>query len=81
MEYAVDNHTVKLIFVGCMLILTVGAYCIKTDDDVTIDNISFVIIKGDDVGVVVMSEVLLVHLKYLLIADEHISHFANFASV
>ena len=73
MQNAMNNDAMQLIIVGLAKLLSIAAHRVQRDDDVTIDYITLVIVKRDDVGVVVMAKLLVVDLKNLLVADKHIA--------
>lgn len=80
-EDAMDDDAMKLVVVGLVKLLRIAAHRVERDDDVAIDDIALVVVEGDDVGVVVVTEILTVYLQYLLIADKHVSNRTHTTAV
>ena len=76
-----DDDTVELVVVGLAEEFGIGTYGVEADDDVAIDDVVFIVVEGDDIGIIVVTEVLVVDLEYLLGVNKHISHLAHTTSV
>ena len=48
---------------------------------VAVDDVALVVIEGDDVGVIVVTEILAVGVENFLVVDEHIANLAHLSSV
>ena len=59
----------------------IRAHCVETYDEVATDYVVFIIVEGDDVGIVIVSEILIIDLKDFLIIYEEIAYFSHFSSV
>ena len=80
-ENAMNNHAVQLLIVWSAELIGICKYGIDRDDDVAADSLAFAIIKGDDVCVVVVTQILIVYFENLLIVNEKIAYFSDFLSV
>ena len=87
-QYAVDDDAVQFFVVGSALLLGVAEHGVKADDNVARYGVLdahgfkvFSIVEGDDVGVVVVLQVLLVDFEYVFVITEHIAYVAYFLSV
>ena len=80
-EDAMNDDTVELIVVGLAEELGIGAHGVEADDDVAVDDVVFIVVESDDIGIKVVTEVLVVDLEYLLVVNKHISHLAHTTSV
>ncbi len=76
MQDAMNDDAVQLIIVGLAKLLGIAAHRVQRDDNVTIDDVTLIIVKCDDVGVVVMAKILVVDFKNLLVADKHIAYLS-----
>ena len=68
---AVNDDTMQLVVVGLAELLGIGAHSIERDDNITVD----------DIGVIIMAQLLVVDLENLLVVYKHVAHLAHFASV
>ena len=76
-----DDDTVELVVVGLAEEFGIGAHGVEADDNVAVDDVVFIVVEGDDIGIIVVTEVLIVDLEYLLVVNKHISHLAHTTSV
>ena len=76
-----DDDTMKFVEKGCPHLLGVGGNGVKRDIDVAIHACARGIIKGDDVGIVVVLEKLLIDSKDLLVVAEDIVEVAHRVAV
>ena len=81
MQNAVDNDAMQLAFVGLVELLCIGSHRIKTDEQVSADAVSFRVVEGNDVGVIIVLQVLAVYLQYLFVGTEYVCYFSHFLSV
>ena len=71
----------QLVVVGLAEQLGIGAHSIERDDNIAVDDIALIVIEGDDIGVIIMAQILVVDLENLLVVYKHVAHLAHFASV
>ena len=69
---AVDNHTMEFLVVRFLEQLGIGADSVKRDDEIAIEYLTFTIVEGDDVSIVVVAEVFAVDIKDMLVIDKEI---------
>ena len=67
MQDAMDDDTVEFIIVFLAELLGIRADCVQTDDEITADNVAFVVVKRNDIRVVIMAEIVVVDLEYCLL--------------
>ena len=72
-----DYDAVEFLIVGRALRLGIAAHRVEADEAVARDGVVLAIVEGDDVGVLVVVEVLAVHFEYFLIVAEDISHLSH----
>lgn len=80
-EDAMDDDAVEFVVVGFSEEFGIGAHGVEADHDVSIDDVFFIVVESDDIGIKVVTEVLVVDLEYLLVVNKHISHLAHTTSV
>jgi len=80
-EYAVYDDAVQFVLVVLPELLGIGLDGVKADEEVSADAVALGVVEGDDVGVVVVLQVLAVHLQYALVVAEDVGHFAYALSV
>ena len=76
MQYAVGDNPVKFGVIIGMKQLAVAPDRVKTDKNITGDNVAFGIIKRYNVGIVVVTEILPVDFQYLPVITEDIRYVA-----
>ena len=76
-----DDDAVQLFIIILAELLGIGAYRIKRDHQVTIQRITFTIVEGDDICVVVVPQVFIIHLKDLLVVAEKIAYLAHLLTI
>ena len=76
-----DDGTVEFLVIIRVECLGVCPDRIEADEQVTRDLISFRIIEGDDIRVIIVLEILAVYLQYLLVGTEDIADISRFLSV
>ena len=76
-----DDDTVQFVEEWCAYLFGVGGNSIERDLDVAIHACARGIIKGDDVGIVVVLEKLLIDSKDLLVVAEDIVEVAHRVAV
>ena len=81
MQDAVDDGTVEFLVIIRVECLGVCPDRIEADEQVARDLISFRIIEGDDIRVIIVLEILAVYLQYLLVGTEDIADISRFLSV
>ena len=80
-EDAVNDDAVELVVVVLAELPGIGAHGVEADEEVAAHNIALAIVEGDDVGVVVVPQVLAVDLKNLVIVAEDVGHVAHTLAV
>lgn len=80
-EHAMNEHTVEFVVIVFTQHLGIGAHGIEGDVEVACQHCSCTIIKGDDVGVVVVLEILPISGEYLFVIAEDIVDFSQSAIV
>lgn len=81
MEYAVNDNTVELIVVSLAELLRIGAHGVEGDDDVAVEDIILIVVEGDDVGVIVVTQILTVDLQDLLVIDKHVAYLTDLTAM
>ena len=76
MQQAVDNNTMQLVEKWHTHLLGIGGNCVQRNINIAIHACARGIIKGDDVGIVVVLEKLLIDGENLLISAEDIVEVA-----
>ena len=81
-EDAVDDDPVQFAFVVVIgELFRIGAYGIKADEEVTVETVSFAIVEGNDICIIIMLQILAVHFEYLLVRAEDVGDFTDSFSV
>ena len=71
----------ELIIVGLAKLLGIGADRIERNHDVAVNHIILIIIEGDDIGIVIMTQILVVHFENLLVIYKHIAYLTHLAAM
>ena len=71
------HHAVQLLIRLFAKLQGVAPYGIGADEEVAADFVSGGVVKGDDVGVIVMVQILAVYFQYLLIVAKNIGNVAQ----
>ena len=71
----------ELIIVGLAKLLGIGADRIQRNHDVAVNHIILIIIEGDDIGIVIMTQILVVHFENLLVIYKHIANLTHLAAM
>ena len=77
MQEAVYDNAMEFVEESGSYLLGIALYCVKRDVDISIYACACSIIKGNDVGIVVVLEELAVNGKNLFVVAENIVEFAN----
>ena len=80
-QNAVDDDAVQFFVIGFAEGFGVGAHGVEADKEVAAHDVVCAIVKRDDVGVVVVVEILAVHFQYLFVIAKDIGHFAHFFAI
>ena len=72
-----DDDAVKLLFVRLVEEFCIGANGVKTDEEVAAKAVAFTIVEGDDVGEVVMLQVLTIYFDDLFVIAEDVGYFTD----
>ena len=78
---AMDDGAMQLLVVRLAELLGVGAHGVEANEEVARDLIAARIVEGDDVGVVVVLQILPVHLQNLLIRAKDVADVARLLAV
>ena len=76
-----DDDAMKFIIVGLAKLLGIGADGIERNHDVAVNHIILIIIEGDDIGIVIMTQILVVHFENLLVIYKHIAYLSHLAAM
>jgi hypothetical protein len=77
MEDTMDDHAVQLFGVLGAKELSITTHRIKTDEHVPRDHIPITLVEGDDIGIVVMIEKVLIGLQDALITTELVAELTD----
>ncbi len=80
-ENAVDDDTIQLFVIRHALLFGIGAHGIERDEEVAREAVALTIVESDDVGVVVVLEILAIDFQNFLIVAEYIGNIAHTFSV
>ena len=58
-QNAMDDDAMKLIIVGLAKLLGIGTHGIERNHDVAVNHIILIVIEGDDIGIVIMTVLIL----------------------
>ena len=78
---AVDDDAVQLFVVRAAKLLGIAAHGVERDDDVAIDGVALIVVEGDDVGEIVVAQILAVDFEYLLVVDKEIAYLSHFSAM
>jgi cytidylate kinase len=67
MQDTVDDNAMQFFVVGTAELVSIREYSVKRDDNIAIECISFCIVEGDDIGIVIVAEVFVVDFQDLFI--------------
>lgn len=81
MKNAVYHHAVEFLVVSFAKKFSIRLYGIQTYKEVAGNYIALTVVKGYDIGIVIVLQILAIHLEYFFIIAEHIGHFAYPLSV
>jgi hypothetical protein len=81
MEDTMDDHTVQFFGVLVAKELGIATHRIKADEHVPRDHIPLTLVEGDDIGIVVMIEKVLIGLQDALITTELVAELADTAVI
>ena len=81
MKYSVDYHPVELVGIFCSYLFSIGADGVETYDNISVDDISFSVVKRDDICEIVMAEKLVVYLQNLFVITKQVCYVANLFSI
>ena len=76
-----DDDTVKLIIIGFAKLLGIGTDGIERNHNIAIDDIILIVIEGDDIGIVIMPQILIINLENLLVIYKHIAYLSYLAAM
>ena len=80
-ENAVNDDTVQLFVVFLLKQFSIRTDSVQRDDQIAIHHIAFVIVEGDDIGIVVVSQILAIDGKNMLVVTKQIAHLADLLAV
>ena len=76
-----DDDTMQFLVIVFVEEVGIRAYCIKRDDKVAMDGVTLVIVEGDDVRIVVVTQLLTVNFQDMLVVTEQIAYLPHFLTV
>ena len=76
-----DDYPEEFFFVGFLKQFGITPDGVQRDDQIAVDEIPFVVVEGDDICVVVVPKIFVVHLKDLLIVHEEITDLTDTLSL
>lgn len=74
-------HSVQFLSVVGMLLQGVASDSIEANIYITVEDTTLGVVKGYDVGIVIMVEVLTVNLQYFIVVAEYVTEFAYLATI
>ena len=80
-EHSVYYNAVQFLHIGGVLLLAIAGHCVETYIYVAVDGIALGIVEGDNVGIVIVAQVLAVDLQYLGIVAKLVAQFSNLVAV
>lgn len=72
-----NDHTMDFLIITDLKSLRIGAYSIQRDDNITIDNITIIIIKCNNVRIIITTKIFLIVFQYSCIINKQISDVAD----
>ena len=78
---AVDDDPVEFGFVRSLELFGIGTYRVQTDEQVARNAVSLTVVERDDVGVIIVLQILAVYFQNLFIRTENVSYFTYFFPV
>ena len=75
-EYAMYDHAVQLLVIVLAIGSGIGGYGIERDDKVAVELVALAVVEGDNVGEIVVLEILTVDLEDFLVGAEEVAHLA-----
>ena len=81
MQDAVDDDAMQLFVVVFVEKLGIGSNGIQRNDEVAIKDIILAIVEGDDVGIVVVTQIFVVDFEDVFVIAEQITHLANLLAI
>mgnify|MGYP007119886955 CR=1 FL=1 len=76
-----DDDAVKFLFVGRTHVLGIRAHGVEGDEEVAADFIALCVVKGNDVGVIIVLEELAIDLQNLFIVHKDVGNGATTLTV
>ena len=73
MQDTMDDDAMEFLVIRMTELVGIGENGIERNDNITADGILLRIVERDDVGIVVVSQILVVHLQNLVVIDKKIS--------
>jgi hypothetical protein len=77
----VDDDTMQFLVIVFVEKVGIRAYRIKRDDKVAMDGVTLVIVEGDDVRIVVVTQILTVNFQDMLVVTEQIAYLPHFLTI
>jgi len=73
----VDDDTVQLALILLSELLGISAHGVETDEEVATDDFAFGVVEGNDVGVVIVLQILAVHFQNPFVVAEDVGYVAH----
>ena len=75
---AVYDNSVEFFVIGCVVFQRIAFNGVETYEDVSVKGVALGVVECDDIGVVVVVEVLSVYFKNFWIVAKDVCHFSYF---
>ena len=76
-----DNHTVQFLVVRTSELVGIGEDGVERNDDITADRVLLCIVERDDISIVVVAQIFVVHLQDFVVVDEQIADFTDLFAI
>ena len=76
-----NDDAVQFFVVVLVKKLGIGAYGIQRDDKIAVEDIILAIVEGDDVSIIVVTQIFVVDFEDVLVVAEQVAYFANLLAV
>ena len=70
-QYAMDNHTIQLVGKLCPIVQSVFPYGINADKQISRQAVSFTIVKGNNVCIVIVLQIFYIDIQNIIIGTKY----------
>ena len=81
MQDSMDDNPMQFFIIWTTVFVGIGEDGVQRDHQVSINHLSFCIVEGDNVSIVVVTQKLVVGFQNLFIVNEEIADIADFLAV